>query len=394
MNSYSKVISLCVITFFVTSACSNTNKIINETATHNSAVVEGKVKDVSNQDPVPNATVRVEGTTITGSTNDEGSFSLSVPKGYYEIQADRDGYTEGLRIVEVKRNSRVIENFDFEITEEQRPESGNLNVSVSGANSGTNGHNSGDSKKHENFISYYINNDLNCSLENPGDIHFAQTPSDEIRINNPVKLHIMNHDLGYKIRVDLNSFISKDYGEILGTDVDAEYYFEELEPENEEQAKRWEKNREKYFEGSLRHFLIALASNKSALTFGYRMYSGQSVNTTSAMAFSSSTVTDVEVEKIDLINNNVVFEQSENFVISFEDELRVEYVRKGVNDPADIMGLDDYDNQTSWITLNNRYAEFTNNGIIIEPESVDLKGVWRYTPVCEMLPKDYLPSVN
>lgn len=392
MDSYSKVISLFVITFFVTSACSNTNKIINETATHNSAVVEGKVMDVNNEAPVPDATVWVEGTTITGSTDDEGSFSLSVPRGYYEVQAGREGYSEGLRIVEVKRSSRVIEDFDFEITEDPKQESDNLNVSVSGGNSGTNGQGSGDSRKHQDFISYYINNDLNCSLENPGDIHFAQSPSDEIRINNPVKLYVMNHDLGYRIRIDLNSFVSKDYGEILGTDVDAEYYFEELTPGNEVQAERWRKNREKYFEGSFRHFLIALASKKSAMSFGYLLYSGQSVNTTSAMAFSSSTVTDVEVEKADILNN--MFTRSENFVLYFKDELRVEYVRKGINDPADIMGLDDYDNQTSWITLNNRYAEFTNNGIIIEPESVEMKGVWRYTPVCEMLPKDYLPSVN
>jgi len=394
MNHYSKVIYLSVITFFVFAACSNTNKIINETATQNSATIEGKVVDVERGVPVPDAIISVEGTTITSTTDEEGSFSMSVPKGYYEVEAGRDGYTEALRVVEVKRSSRIIEDFDFEITEIPRQQSGNLNVSVSGDNSGTNGHSSGTSKKHENFISYYINNDLSCSLENPGDIVFAQTPSDEIRVNIPVKLNITNHDLGYRIRVDLKSFVSKDYGEILGTDVDAEYYFKELEPENEDQAKHWEKNREKYFEGSLRHFLIALASKKSPRAFGYRMYSGQFVNTTSAMAFSSSIVSDVEVVKADILNSTAFFAQSENFVLTVKDELRVEYVRRGVNDPADIMGLDDYDNQTSWVTLNNRYAEFTNNGIIKEPESVDLKGVWRYTPVCEMLPQDYLPPVD
>jgi hypothetical protein len=133
-----------------------------------------------------------------------------------------------------------------------------------------------------------------------------------------------------------------------------------------------------------------MASDKSPLYFGYRMYSGQFVSSTSAMAYSSSSVSDIEVEKYDIFYP----ELNGNTVLKLDGELRVEYVNKGVNDPNGIMGLDLYPYQTSWLSLSIPSIEFSKNGTFRSPQYVEEKGVWRYTPVCKMVPENYLPKLK
>ncbi|MEX0843827.1 MAG: carboxypeptidase regulatory-like domain-containing protein [Balneolaceae bacterium] len=80
----------------------------------------------------------------------------------------------------------------------------------------------------------------------------------------------------YEVHAERNGFYGqvKEYGEILGVNVEADYFFEEMKPKTEREAEHWEHNRQKYFDGSLRHFLIAMAGDKSPFYFGYRLYSG------------------------------------------------------------------------------------------------------------------------
>lgn len=386
----SNSMKLCVIflSFFVLASCSNTSKVINQTAASQKAQFEGKVVDEETRNPIPNATIWVEGTTIQTKSDDRGGYSITLPKGYYEIFAEAEGYTHGKATLLLENSNGRVHDFLLE-------KKLSRGAYTNSAESDTNSRAEKESVRKENiqkFTDHYINNDLECELQNPQDITFADSEEEGLMwIKDPVELVVVNRELGYKIRIKLNEYVSKEYSEILGLNVDADYFFEEMDAITEEQAEHWVEKRNYHFKGSLRHFLIAMASDKSPRFFGYRLYSGQFVSSSTAMAYSSSSVSDVEKQKYELFFPNNL---NGNTVLKIGDELRIEYVEKGVDDPDHIMGLDMYKHQTSWLSLNGDSIEFTNSGMFTTPLQVEVKGVWRYTPVCKMVPKDYLPPIE
>lgn len=410
---------LLFVILFGFSACSNSVKVINETAKVRVLNVQGSVTGIGDDEPIANAKVWVEGTTISTTTDADGVFELKVPRGYYSVQAYHSGYRVKEMKLDMAIDARSISDFNFkllerrsvgnyfsknqetvedpEITKTKRVQELEQKVdSLEQVIMQLNGNSIAQSDNDkalllDRFIDQYINNDYACEIANPNEIKLGSSEEGVIRLNKPVKLIVENYYLGYIITVDLQEYISKEYSEILGLTVDADYYFEEMKTADLEEQARWEKNRKNAFEGSLRHFLIAMASNKSPLYFGYRLYNGQFVSSTSAMAFSKSTVSDIEIEKYDLIYPNIL---SGNSVMKFDGELRVEYIEKGVDDPDGIMGLNSYKYQTSWISLNTPSVEFSKNGLFKDPSKVEVKGVWRYEPVCKMLPSDYLPKTE
>ncbi len=387
MSSFSKKLCVLLISIFAVAACSNSAKVINETAQTPQAQFEGKIIEKESGQPISNAIVWVEGTTIRTKSDNQGKYKLKIPKGYYEIFAGAEGYIDDVASLALEDANGRVHDFILE----KKLSRGNY---VSFSSNDAEAQEERKAKKNEKlqtFIEHYINNDLNCELQNPNDITFADSEEGVMWIKDPVDLHVANYELGYNIKVRLNEYVSKEYSEILGLNVDADYFFEEMEPKNSEQAERWKKNRNYHFKGSLRHFLIAMASNKSPRYFGYRLYAGQFVSNSTAMAYSSSSVSDVEKEKYELFFPNNL---NGNTILKVGEELRIEYVEKGVDDPDNIMGLNLYKYQTSWLSLNGDSIEFSRNGMFSNPYQVEIKGVWRYTPVCKMVPKDYLPPME
>ena len=418
MFSTSRILLSLIIISFITISCSSGYKVINETASLPKTQLQGKVLESETKEPISGAEIWVEGTTISAISDKDGFFSIKVPRGYHEMYAEANGY-------EHKKTQLSIESVearahDFFLTRKVSQGSYSYSSSTDVYDSDSPSEKNkieylesqvdslekvieklesqlfGSTKKLESeklktFINQYINDELNCSLTNPEDIVFSKSKKDMLWVKDPVELLVVNKELGYKIRIRLNEFASQEYSEIIGLNVDADYFFEEMTPENQKQARNWEEKRRKYFNGSLRHFLIAMASDKSPLYFGYRLYSGQFVSNTSAMAYSSSSVSDVEKQKYELIYPNNL---NGNKVLKFDEELRIEYVEKDVEDPNNIMGLDMYQHQTSWLSLNSKSVEFSDNGFFESPQAVEVKGVWRYTPVCKMIPGDYLPEIK
>lgn len=368
------VIAITVIVNFA--ACTNSKLIIHETANVPLQRVEGKITDLYSGEGVPGAEVWVEGTTILTATNDEGEFNLQVPNGYYEVLVTHDDYfgdKKRLELVSDKNHTSL----QFEILKQSQE------LSSQELNAG----NSRD-KKMQKFLDYYIRESENCRVINPEVITFDPSEDDVIRMAGPMKLKIENRELGYLVDVHLQKYIAKNYSGILGLDVEADYLFEELEPKSAEQKGEWDSNREKAFAGSFRHFLIALASEKSLFYFGYRTYSGTFVSSVSSMAYTDSHASDIEVSKDEILA------YSGSNTLQFDEELRVEYIEKGVDDPHKIMGLGMYPFRTSWLSLNSDHLNFTKNGTIENKDLLQVKGAWRYVPVCEMLPENYLPEIE
>lgn len=395
MSDRSLITKLFILLFFISGSisCTNTNKVINETASVPLVTLNGNAVETDSEKPIVGAKILLSGTTRETMTNGDGEFSIQLPSGFYEVFVNHEDFKEGSKKVNLIRSNGARQNVTIQaekipsFLERRKDVSGNESISQSQIDKHP------QSKKLQTFINYYItDDDLECGLANPEDVTFSEDSEEGVLwIKQPTELVVMNYEMGYKVYISLKEYVSKEYSQIIGQNADADYFFEEMNPVNVTQEKKWKKNREKFFSGSFRHFLIAMASDKSPLSFGYRIYSGQAVTSTSAMAYSSSSVTDIEKEKGEIILPNF---DNENFLIRSEEEIRVEYIEEGNDDPDGIMGLHNYRYQTSWISLNNWAAEFTRNGLLKDKEAVELKGYWRYVPVCKMLPDDYLPKVE
>lgn len=374
-------------------SCSNSNKIITETAAVPSVTLEGEAVDAESEEPISAATVLLSGTTQHTQTDDAGKFTIKLPAGYYEIFLNHEDFKSGSERVNLIRSNGARQSVTIQA--ERRPSflEKSENSTTDGSFSQSKIEEHPQSELLQTFIEYYItDDDLKCGLANPEEVTFADGNEDGVTwIKEPAELVVLNYEMGYKVSISLNEYVAKEYSQIIGQNVDANYFFEELEPEDENQRRKWKQNREDFFEGSFRHFLIAMASDKSPLSFGYRIFAGQAVTNTSAMAYSSSSVSDIEKEKAEIILPSY---ENENYLIRSDDEIRIEYIEKGVDDPDRIMGLQNYRHQTSWISLNGWSAEFTRNGLLKAKDAVEIKGYWRYVPVCKMLPDDYLPDIE
>lgn len=395
-----------VLLVLILPSCQSTNEVLNEVASVNIYEFRGAVTDEETSEPLSGAQVMLEGTSFKTSTNELGEFSLNIPKGFYEVIVTQDGYRSMRRLVGFESatsqtfrlfNKSVVNSFSTKQEEpasieslskrvrylEQKTDS--LEKLVNSLKSSIRAQS--DDSRLDKFADYYIGDAPGCDVLNPGDIKFAD--SDEpgvISIDEPVELIMENYNTGYRVIIKLNDFHAKDYGRVVRTNVDADYFFEELTAENNNQREKWKRNRQELFEGSFQHLLVALASEKPPIYFGYRFYSGNNVESVSGLGFTSSTVQDREVKK-----EYFVKKKPDKNLLEFDGEIRVEYIRKGVDDPNSIMGLSKYLNQTSWITLNKESIEFSENGMLKDKDALEIQGVWNYTTVCKMLPRDYIP---
>ncbi|SMO46079.1 carboxypeptidase regulatory-like domain-containing protein [Gracilimonas mengyeensis] len=398
-----------LICFFLFLSCSNTDKVINKTAYTDEVEISGTVIGSQSGEPLSKGTVWIEGSSFSTQVAEDGTFSMTVPKGFYTLVAEQEGLQRSRQLVELEEDKSIefrlmdytsAESSDS-ITEEPASLSGmnervtylerqvdSLEVMVKRLQRRLYGMQA--EGKIQTFVNHYINDDLNCEVVNSEDINFDVTEEAGVmNISESVDLVVMNYELGYEVRVALRGYRSKRYDNVVGIKADADYFFREMTPRSNTQAEQWKLKRKEMFEGSLRHFLIALASDKPPIYFGYVFYAGSFVQNVSGLGYSSTERGDQQVQKD-------FFYQESNFsdtnILSFEDEIRVEYKRRGNTDPDNIMGLEDYLNQTSWISLNTDRLEFTDNGTLKDPNLLEVNGYWAYTPVCKMLPANYLPE--
>lgn len=76
--------------------------------------IEGVVIDQATSEPLPGASVRVDGTNIGAATGATGAYSFTVDPGTYEVVASFIGYADERRTIEVDPGETVVANFGLE----------------------------------------------------------------------------------------------------------------------------------------------------------------------------------------------------------------------------------------------------------------------------------------
>lgn len=405
----SRLSVLAAIFLAVAISCTSSEKTINKTATGQEWILSGKITDSETQKGISEVSLKIEGSTYSVETDANGEFSMTLPKGFYELFMFKDGYEIESRQISLNQ-SRIVE---FDIRKEISVATGNERDSldssydlelplsqrelflISKIDSLENilskmqarFYEADLSVEHNTFVDQYINEGTNCAVQNLSSINFSTSRDErQLRISEPIVLTVLNDELGYEVTIYLNEFRSRKRGDAFDISVDADYFFTEIPTQTTQSNDRINKKRKEFFKGTFRHFLISLASERSNLFFGYNFYGGNFTENVSGLGFASSRVEDLKVGK-----KYLTYSSGSRNYLSFDNEARIEYTRKGIERSKE-KRMGSYYNQTSWISLSADEVEFSDNGTIKDKDALTKRGVWGYPTVCKMLPIDYLPN--
>jgi hypothetical protein len=209
--------------------------------------ISGRVLDDSTNAPIVNANVFLASTTQGTATDTVGSFEIKkVLLGSHELVASCVGYEMA--------SVRVLVGPDSVVRVEMRlrPKAVSMRPVVVTAPQPE-----GWKQTLEKFKALLLGSSEEakvCRILNPEVIDFDMDGLSHLSAHTDKELVILNPALGYRVHVRLANF-QMDEGWLS---CEWKSRFEELPPAGEAQYEEWQKNRERAFRGSLRHFLISL----------------------------------------------------------------------------------------------------------------------------------------
>ena len=211
-----------------------------------SFTVNGIVRDSASKEPLAFASVFCQNTTQGTSTNKEGSFSLSLKEGGYDLIITYTGYRPQLLRISPNINTTdlLIELVKEEINIEE--------VVIRSSNEVKDGWEKYGQFFLENFIGSTAFS-VYCALQNPEVLRFYYfRRANKLKVMADEPLIISNYSLGYNLRYHLDSLVfnyETDVCSYLGFS-----FFEEMTgPSNSIQT--WTSNRKKAYFGSRLHFM-------------------------------------------------------------------------------------------------------------------------------------------
>lgn len=208
--------------------------------------VTGKVIDAVTKAPMQAASVFAQNTTMGTATGSDGSFTLWLPTGGYDLAVTFAGYeTVSRRISSTDATDIVIEMKQQVKSMEE--------VAIRTSNEVKDGLAKYGDFFMENFIGK-TNNSKQCVIKNTEALKFYFSKKrNRLKVLAAEPLQIENTALGYRIKYTLDSF-THDYGTVVTTFVGYPL-FEEMQPTDAGQAEVWKTNRMVAYKGSILHFM-------------------------------------------------------------------------------------------------------------------------------------------
>lgn len=404
--------------------CSNSKQLLEKYSQVPRENVEGNVIDRSTGEPFEGAWINVKGTSVVSQSDSAGRFILNgLPVGRYDILFSGEQFRDTLISVDIladsvesplqiplrpgygsaldRRDSApggegAYEPLLWEITRYQnRIEELKRRLEELYNNGGKTDAEPGEQKDPRLALleSYVVGSARiqGCELLNPDELQFEEGSyaSTVLKLKAPATLKIKNRYLGYYVQLKV------DYLELredrLGYNIAmlGDPYFYEMHPAELGKIIEVERNRNKEFYGSFKHFLIAIAQNEPLYRYGFELYSGQFLETPTSLGSSFSKVKDVSLNKDELIEST---DNPELMKMVFNGEVRVVYTFARAGDRGVYSGVKKGYFPESWIRLKESPVYFTTNGSLMDPGKLTISGYWNAVTACEMLPENYLPE--
>lgn len=198
-------------------------------------------------------------------------------------------------------------------------------------------------------------------------------------------LIIENNALGYSITTHLVDFMIRLVnGEVRYTH---QSHFEPLPGKDGKEEKNRKKRRQETYKGSLRHFLTALAAERTGKE-GFRMFLVTDLSEDQAAVFEHR----VEEEQI-LMPGEREYER----ILVFPNYLKIIYSKESPSrEYLHDMGLINNERrnlvkgQVSWIRLATASATFNTLGLLNDSYAVTTFGYWAWERFADALPTDYI----
>ena len=389
------------------------------TQTTPKVTISGQVTDEETGQPIPIVNVYLSGTALGDMADENGNYIIErVPYGNYELVASMMGYeiqkidiaiyTAELRTFHFKLNSKVLSGEEIKVTIEE-PKEWKKNLKI-----------------FEKIFFGAKDFSKKCKFLNPEYINFEYDEVSKIfRAVTEEPIRFENKALGYEVTFHLEKFIIKLYDNSKKEAEKAKYrtpkktcyiqFYKELIPKNNGEKKKWEKNRRTAYNGSQRHFLKSLYTDR--------------LNKEGFEIYGSTQVTQMDdFKNLYRIKPATLLKKSKNDfqrILSFPDLLMVLYKKEkndilyelnlnSINQQYNRLSFQKYSSrleqrrarqeryiekitryQTSWLSTKNGNDTIINeNGFIInENAALSLvSGYWLWNSPTEWLPYDYQPD--
>jgi hypothetical protein len=207
-------------------------------------------------------------------------------------------------------------------------------------------------------------------------------------------IQVANKALGYLVKYKLDTFYYTSKGQIH---FDGLTLFEDLRG-TPAQIKTWHKNRETVYQGSSMHFFRSIIANQLE-SEGFRVLKlERKINPDYLPKGNKPKMLSVLDTKTVLNIPDFISKTNQRglFALTFTDCLYVVNTKK-----RDFFNDNNFDRPAgapkyaaSTLTLNDPHAFFDNNGVITDPASLVMEGVWGISRIADMLPLDYEPVVG
>jgi hypothetical protein len=198
---------------------------------------------------IPGASIFIEGTTMGTQSDAKGHYVLkNIPPGRHRLVASMVGYVPKLVLIEFPGKITEL-NINLEEDNKTLDE-----VRVVGSQDKL------WEKQFREFEKGFLGESYNRKevlITNKEVVDFTES-SDAFSAKASQPLQIINKSLGYKVTYFMDNFEKTN----SLTSFKGLASFEKLVPEDAKQERRWKRNREEAYEGSLKHFLKALGDNR------------------------------------------------------------------------------------------------------------------------------------
>ena len=334
--------------------------------------VSGKILDADTNSPLVGAHVFI-GATMIGTVSDtNGAYLLDdIPKGTHKLRASMIGYEMATEQV------AIVDTLHHEVQLSLQPailQIGELEVTARRDRRWK--------KRLNRFKKLFIGETSYAAyttLNNPEVLDFNAKWWGKFSAEAMAPLEIENHALGYSVQYFLKDFIQE--GDRLRYDGDP--LFEPMRAEDASQDSLWKKNREIAFNGSFRHFILALLQGvlEEEGFEVFRIPSSDDMH----RADRRFRVDPEELVRFDDETGAPYLDFHGILEIIYYDELE----EKGYLEWAHRSHHSRLSNQVSWIRLTNGPAEIDTTGEMVDPYGVTVSGYYAYERVAHELPKEY-----
>ncbi|MBN8823484.1 MULTISPECIES: carboxypeptidase-like regulatory domain-containing protein [unclassified Spirosoma] len=342
------------------------------------ALLTGSVADATTGKPMPFANVYINGSTRGAITDEKGTYTLTgIPLGTVEIVASFVGYQSDKRTIRFDNTSPQTANFRLKASEQTLDA-----VTVKGNPKNR-------ERQLRQFKKLLFGEPFGgqCQLVNSDVLSFKED-KDHLYATASTPLIIENQALGYRLIYDLQQFDGSTSGEA--------YYggtarFDELKPENEREANRFQRNRLNAYKGSIRHLMASLTNNtfKEAGFLVYQEDLTKMVSLEQRSITLSAAVNDykrlIPVQTSTLIQPGRL--STERRLVS-PMKLIVFYTNANSN----FSPYPDARYAYTEMRLPKGQLQMTVDGVITMPEGLEVKGSMGNDRLSTMLPADWKPG--